>query len=117
MPVCGYVAVPRPGEQTSLQGELSDLAGCEVVAAENSEVLLLVTTTSTFQEDLELRRRIEGLPSLEVLLLTFGEIDPETPVGDPLAEAKGRKLPMMDPASPAANTTPSQTRTLREESR
>ena len=72
---------------------LSCLRGCEVVPAQNSDVLLLVTTTPGPREDRELRQCIESLPGLDALLLTFGEIDPDTTVGDPLREDRGRRPP------------------------
>ena len=93
MPVCGYVLVPDVEGRAVLLDRLSCLPGCEVVPAQNSDVLLLVTTTPGPREDRELRQRIESLPGLDALLLTFGEIDPDTEVGDPLLEDRGRRPP------------------------
>jgi hypothetical protein len=93
MPVCGYVLVPEARGRAVLMNRLSCLAGCEVVPAQNSDVLLLVTTTPGPTEDRELRQRIESLPGLDALLLTFGEIDPDTKVGDPLREDRRRRPP------------------------
>jgi hypothetical protein len=64
------------------------MEGCEVVPALNSDLVLLVTTTPDPTVDRDLRSRIESLPGVEALLLTFGEIDPDTPLGDPVAEAR-----------------------------
>ena len=36
-------------------------------------------------------RRVEAMPGIEALLMTFGEIDPDTPVGDPLSRARIRR--------------------------
>jgi len=87
MPVCGYVVLPGPGGGESAARDLARIEGCEVFAAQNRDVLLLVTEAPSFEEDAELRRRVEAVPGIEALLLTFGEIDPEAPIGDPVREA------------------------------
>lgn len=75
MPVCSYVVVPHAGEKERLRGALSALAGCDVVPAINADLLLLVTTTPDMEADAVLRRRVEALPAIQALLLTFGEVD------------------------------------------
>lgn len=105
MPVCGYVAVPKCGQRADLVGQLEILEGCEVVPSVNSDLLLLATSTVDLEEDLALRRRIESLPGLDVLLLTFGEIDPDTPLGDPLGVAR-RGTPPHPADSPSAEQPP-----------
>ncbi|HSG07832.1 MAG TPA: chaperone NapD [Longimicrobiales bacterium] len=77
MPVCGYVVVPRPGEKERLRAALARIHECEVVPAENAEILLLVTSADTTREDERLRRQVEELPGVQALLLTFGEVDPD----------------------------------------
>jgi len=74
LPVCSYVVVPHAGEKERLRGTLSALAGCDVVPAINADLLLLVTTTPDMEADAALRRRVEALPSIQALLLTFGEV-------------------------------------------
>jgi len=76
VPVCGWVVVPRAAETESVREALSAMAGCEVVPAENAEVLLLVTSTESLAADNALRCRVEALQGVEALLLTFGEVDP-----------------------------------------
>jgi nitrate reductase NapAB chaperone NapD len=93
MPVCSYVVLPRPEDQDDLAEELSKIEGCEIVAARNARVLLLVTTTDSFDADVRLRRQVEALPGIEALLLTFGEIDPETKLRDPSPRRGGRRRP------------------------
>lgn len=91
MPVCSYVVLPRPGGEDDLAEELSKIDGCEVVRARNAHVLLLVTTTDSFDADVRLRRQVEALPDIEALLMTFGEIDAEATVRDPLSRGAGRR--------------------------
>ena len=88
MPVCGYVVVPEPGESAPLARRLRAEDGCEVVPARNDDMLLLVTMADSLDEDAALRRRIEALPGIQALLMTFGEIDPDTREADPLQAAR-----------------------------
>jgi nitrate reductase NapAB chaperone NapD len=90
MPVCGYVVVPEPGESEHLARRLGEEEGCEVVTAQNDDMLLLVTMSDSLDEDAALRRRVEALPGIQALLMTFGEIDHLSPVGDPLARDRRR---------------------------
>ena len=92
MPVCGYVVVPEPGESAPLARRLREEDGCEVVPAQNDEMLLLVTMSDSLDEDAALRRRVEALPGIQALLMTFGEIDSLTPVRDPLARDRRRSI-------------------------
>jgi nitrate reductase NapAB chaperone NapD len=106
MPVCSYVVLPRPGGQDDLAKELAKIEGCEVVRAQNARVLLLVTTTDSFDADVELRHEVEALPGIEALLMTFGEIDPETTVGDPLSRGAGRRRPAVGGKHRSGSTLP-----------
>lgn len=86
MPVCGYVVVPRRGAKAAAVETLSEIDGCAVYPAEGDDLLLLVTDTGSLEDDAVLRRRIESTPQIEALMLSFGEIDPDAPVGDPVRE-------------------------------
>lgn len=88
MPVCGYVLIPGADRGAEVCERLSGMDGCEVVPALNSDLILLVTTTPDPAADRDLRGRLEALPGVDALLLTFGEIDPDTPMGDPVVEAR-----------------------------
>lgn len=88
MPVCGYVVVPHAGTKHQTAEDLARLDGCDVFPAENHDLLIMVTHTASFEADVSLRRRVDEVPGVQALLLTFGEIDPDTPVGDPVREAK-----------------------------
>ena len=76
MPVCGWVVVPREGRKAELARALSATPRCEVVPAENANLLLLVSSGESPAEDEELRRRLDALPDIQALLLTFGEVGP-----------------------------------------
>lgn len=86
MPICGYLVVPRRGESDRTAGALRRIPGCEVFPAEQDDLLLLVTESESLEADASLRRRVEDVPGVEALLLTFGEIDPDSTIGDPVKE-------------------------------
>lgn len=100
MPVCSYLVIPERGALREVAGRLESLPGCDVASARKGEVLLLVTDTPGPDEDRELRERLEATEGIEALVLAFGEIDPDTHQGDPVAEGAGarrRLLPVVDP--------------------
>lgn len=93
MPICSYLVITEDGAAPRVARRLEELPGCEVTPAHNRSVLILVTDTPGLEEEHELRRRVEEVEGIEGLLLTFGEIDPETEVGDPVAigDRRGRR--------------------------
>jgi nitrate reductase NapAB chaperone NapD len=100
MPVCSYLVVPETGAAGPVARRLSTLPGCDVARAENRDVLLLVTDTPGPDEDAELRATLESMEGIQALVLSFGEIDPETSEGDPLTRdgRRRRPLPVVDPS-------------------
>ncbi len=91
MPVCSYLVIPQRHSADDLATRLTELPGCDVVAACNRDVLLLVTDTPGPREDRALRERIEGMEEVQALVLSFGEVDPDTGEADPLKERRGRE--------------------------
>lgn len=85
MPICSYLVIPERGATDRVQSRLAAIPGCDVVRARNRDLLILVTETPGLEEESELREEVEGLDGIQALLLTFGEIDPETTVGDPVS--------------------------------
>jgi len=83
MPICSYLVIPREGAASGIAAGLGELPGCDVVAAREGDVLLLVTETESPAADRALRTRIEQLEGVRGLVLTFGEIDPERDERDP----------------------------------
>jgi nitrate reductase NapAB chaperone NapD len=82
MPICSYLVIPEAGAARQVAGELSRIPGCEVVPAENHDLLVLITETSDPKQDQALRSRVEGLRGIEALMLTFGEIVSDSDVVD-----------------------------------
>jgi nitrate reductase NapAB chaperone NapD len=75
MPVFSYLAYPVAGSKQSLFNELSALNDCEVLLAEEEDVLILVTETTDENEEKELQNKLQKLASLQSLSMTFGHID------------------------------------------
>ncbi len=96
MPICSYLVISEDGASEHVAERLAALPGCDVVPAENRDVLILVTDTLGLEEEGALRRKVEALDGIQGLLLTFGEIDPDAAIGDPVAVGEhGRRLPVL----------------------
>jgi nitrate reductase NapAB chaperone NapD len=74
--ICSYLVIPEEGAAPALAAQLAAVPGCEVVRAENREVLILVTDTPGPEDEASLRVVLEGLPGIRALILTFGELEP-----------------------------------------
>lgn len=102
MPICSYLVLPEAGAVERVADALGRMPECEVVPALNRDVLLLVTETSGLEEEETLRRRVESMDGVEALVLTFGEIDPDSEVGDPLAVGRRARQERPGPSDPAS---------------
>jgi nitrate reductase NapAB chaperone NapD len=80
MPVCSYVVIPREGAVAAVEARLLALPGCEVVRAENRDLLLLVTDTADAEQEQALTRTLESMDGIASMVLTFGELDGAAPV-------------------------------------
>lgn len=72
MPIFSYLAIPKENAVDSLCKELSALEYCQVIPAENQEVLVLVTDTPDDTIEKNLQKTLKNLQSLQSLSLTFG---------------------------------------------
>jgi nitrate reductase NapAB chaperone NapD len=75
MPVFSYLAYPVKGAKEELLNELAALDHCEVMPAENEEILILVTDAPNEEQEKELQKKIKQLKSLQSLGMTFGHGD------------------------------------------
>jgi nitrate reductase NapAB chaperone NapD len=75
MPVFSYLAYPVKGAKEELLNELAALDHCEVMPAENEEILILVTDAPNEKQEKELQNKIKQLKSLQSLGMTFGHGD------------------------------------------
>lgn len=75
MPVFSYLAYPVKGRKQGLMKALSTLAHCSVLAADQEEVLLLVTDTPDDDAERRLQDQLKALDALQSLSMTFGHRD------------------------------------------
>ena len=78
MPVFSYLAYPVDGEKETLLEDLAALDHCDVMPAENQEILILVTDTPDDAQEQALQERLKTLGSLQSLSMTFGHSDDPT---------------------------------------
>lgn len=77
MPIKSYLVHPHDGKKEELLQELSAMASCEVVPAQNREIIALVTETETKQEEEVLKARLESIKSLKLLAMVSGFNTPQ----------------------------------------
>ncbi len=72
MPIKSYIAHSVSGKKEELITALNNFSQCEVVPAENQDVLALVTDTPNEEEEAILVEKIEAINSLKLLSLVSG---------------------------------------------
>lgn len=77
MPIFSYLAIPKNGAKETLCAELTALLHCEVIPADNLDVVVLVTDTPDEKTEEALQKTLKSLQSLQSLSLTFGYDDNE----------------------------------------
>jgi nitrate reductase NapAB chaperone NapD len=80
MPVFSYLAMPAQGAKGALEEELKAMPYCEVIPADNVDVLVLLTDTPDEKTQQDLLQQLHRLPSLQSLSMAFGcsdELQPE----------------------------------------
>lgn len=75
MPVFSYLAYPKQGAKQALFKDLTALEHCEVMPAENQNILILVTDTPDEKSEKQLQQKLKELKTLESLGMTFGYTD------------------------------------------
>ncbi len=78
MPIKSYLAHPHNGKKEILINALSALSNCEIIPAENKEVVVLITETDTEEQDKKLKEQIETIDSLKLLALVSGFNNPKS---------------------------------------
>ena len=72
MPIFSYLAIPKKDSRESLCEELSALDHCQIIPADNQDVVVLITDTPDDHIEKQLQHTIKSLPSLQSLSLAFG---------------------------------------------
>jgi nitrate reductase NapAB chaperone NapD len=79
MPVCSYLIHPAPGRAARVIEALERLPHCRAQKAEEHDLIVLVTDTSSLREEEGLRKAVQAMPEVRHCTLTFGEIAPDHP--------------------------------------
>lgn len=72
MPIFSYLAMPKEGARETMCSELSSIEYCQIIPAENQDVIILVTDTPDENTEKQLQQALKELPSLQSLSLAFG---------------------------------------------
>ncbi len=77
MPIKSYLVHAIQGKKEDLMSALESFEHCEVVPAQNEDILALVTDTPNEKEEEILKERIEAISSLKFLSLVSGFNTPQ----------------------------------------
>lgn len=77
MPIKSYLAHPKKGEKNELINALSLLEHCEVMPANNKDVLILITETENENEEAILKEKLDTIESLKLLAMVSGFNTPQ----------------------------------------
>ena len=72
MPIKSYLAHPHDDRKETLIEALRSLEHCEVIPAENENLLIVVTDTDTKEQEDHLKEKIESIKSLKLLAMVSG---------------------------------------------
>lgn len=72
MPIKSYLAHPHNGKKDQLIEALNALGNCDVIPAENENLLIVVTDTDSEEQEQSLKEKIENLESLKLLAMVSG---------------------------------------------
>ena len=77
MPIHSYLAYAKPGELSRLSESLASHPHCDVHPAENADVAILVTDTTTDADEAALHEFLQNTDALQCLAMVYGAEDPE----------------------------------------
>lgn len=72
MPIFSYLATPKDGARETLCADLTALAHCQIIPADNHELIVLITDTPNETTEETLQESLKNLQSLQSLDLAFG---------------------------------------------
>ncbi len=77
MPIKSYLVYPHEGRKSELIRALSQIIECDVMPAQNEELLILVTETDNKDEEELLKEKLEAIESLKLLSMVSGFNTPQ----------------------------------------
>lgn len=72
MSILSYLAHPEEGKKLELLKALQKIDACDVIPAENEDLLIIVTDTETDEAQEKLKIQIEAIESLKLLAMVSG---------------------------------------------
>jgi len=72
MPISSYIGFPFPEKRNLLIDELDLIPHCEVVPADNRDLVVIVTDTPDKAAEKEIQFRLKNLKTLQHMSLVFG---------------------------------------------
>ena len=72
MPIKSYIAQPHENRKDELIRSLSALPQCELLPAENKDVVIIVTDTKDQNEEEHIQHQLETIESLKLLTMVSG---------------------------------------------
>ncbi len=78
MPIKSYLAHPHDGRKNELIEAFELIDQCEVLPAQNKDILVIVTETESKQEEELLKQKLDTIASLKLLAMVSGFNTPKT---------------------------------------
>ncbi|MGL1885220.1 MAG: hypothetical protein OCD76_01800 [Reichenbachiella sp.] len=72
MPISSYLALPSKQGKQQLIKELSSFSKCEVIPSKNKDVVIVITDTSTRDEQEQLLAELNELEAVQQLTMVSG---------------------------------------------
>lgn len=72
MPIKSYLALPFDGQRNQLVQTLKTIEGCELIPADNHELIVIVCDTPSDEQDKALFNKINAIDSLQMLSMVSG---------------------------------------------
>ncbi|GAA0189375.1 hypothetical protein GCM10009122_49540 [Fulvivirga kasyanovii] len=72
MPIKSYLVFPKQGKKALLEASLKDIPSCEIIQAENKDLIILVSETADQGEEDALMQKLSEIESLDHLNLVAG---------------------------------------------
>jgi nitrate reductase NapAB chaperone NapD len=77
MPIFSYLAIPEPGAAEELCAALEAMSHCEIIPADERDIVILVTDAPDEEAEINLQAELKKIKSLQTLCMTFGHADEE----------------------------------------
>ena len=78
MPIKSYLAHPHEGRKIELVEALLAIPQCDVIPAQNKDLVIVVTDTDNKAEEDILKEKLEAIKSLKLLAMVSGFNTPKT---------------------------------------